>query len=200
MSEVISKREQNRLHRREAIIAVATQSFLELGYAGTSMSTIAAELGGSKGTLWAHFSSKEELFTAVIDEMIAADAVAIDQVLTQSRYTRPSLREFCMLFISKLMKPESVKLFRMVIAEGERFPVLADSLAERGPIRMMNHLTDYLGTAMPLDQAKVMARIILVSIVGYRTNVLMFDRRFDYETPEEFINALLDHLPLPDQA
>lgn len=198
MSEVISKREQNRLQRRESIIAVATRSFLELGYAGTSMSTIAAELGGSKGTLWAHFSSKEELFTAVIDELIAADADAIDQVLTQSRYTRPSLREFCMLFMSKLMKPESVKLFRMVIAEGERFPVLADSLAERGPVRMMNHLTDYLGTAMPVPQAKMMARIILVSIIGYRTNVLMFDQRFDYETPEEFITALLDHLPLPE--
>ena len=38
--------------RREAILDVASDVFLEEGYANASMSTIAARLGGSKGTLY----------------------------------------------------------------------------------------------------------------------------------------------------
>ena len=52
---------------REAIILdVARDCFLAEGYAATSMSTIAARLGGSKGTLYNYFKNKEDLFAAVV--------------------------------------------------------------------------------------------------------------------------------------
>src|SRR6201989_2734894 len=54
--------------RREAIMEVAREVFVEEGYAAASMSTIAARLGGSKGTLYNYFKSKEELFEAYIRE------------------------------------------------------------------------------------------------------------------------------------
>ena len=44
------------------IIAVAREHFFEKGFEGASMSAIAAQLGGSKRTLWSYFPSKEELF------------------------------------------------------------------------------------------------------------------------------------------
>jgi AcrR family transcriptional regulator len=50
--------------KRDTIIEVARQVFFEEGYAAASMSTIAARLGGSKGTLYNYFKSKEELFEA----------------------------------------------------------------------------------------------------------------------------------------
>jgi AcrR family transcriptional regulator len=52
--------------RRERIIQVARSVFFEVGYAGASMSLISQRLGGSKATLYAYFSSKEELFAAII--------------------------------------------------------------------------------------------------------------------------------------
>ena len=54
--------------KRRAIIAVAREAFLARGYAATSMSEIAANLGGSKGTLYNYFRSKEELFGAFMVE------------------------------------------------------------------------------------------------------------------------------------
>ena len=54
--------------RRRAIIEVARQVFTELGFETTSMSQIAARVGGSKATLYNYFSSKDELFAAVIEE------------------------------------------------------------------------------------------------------------------------------------
>ena len=51
----LSRRELSRRSRREAILEVAARSFFAHGYAATSMSSIAGELGGSKGTLWTYF-------------------------------------------------------------------------------------------------------------------------------------------------
>src|SRR5271170_7231779 len=83
--------------RREAILEVARQVFFEEGYAAASMSTIAARLGGSKGTLYNYFKSKEELFAAYIRETCArmggsvfdlpdpatgADAADVERTLT----------------------------------------------------------------------------------------------------------------------
>ena len=66
MSEPVLK--DRRDQRREAILEVAREVFTEEGYAAASMSTIAARLGGSKGTLYNYFKSKEELFGAYVRE------------------------------------------------------------------------------------------------------------------------------------
>jgi len=44
------RREARKADRRRAILEVAERSFRERGFADTSMSTIAAELGGSNTT------------------------------------------------------------------------------------------------------------------------------------------------------
>src|ERR1700691_2329411 len=54
--------------KRDAILRIALESFLTDGYAATSMSSIAAKVGGSKATLYNYFCSKEELFSTVIGE------------------------------------------------------------------------------------------------------------------------------------
>src|SRR5262245_35792992 len=63
--------------RREGILQVAGEVFLETGYAAASMSTIAARLGGSKGTLYSYFTSKSELFAAVMTDACLANSEAM---------------------------------------------------------------------------------------------------------------------------
>src|SRR6185503_592547 len=53
--------------KRHDIIRIAAELFDELGYERTSMSAIAARVGGSKATLYSHFASKEDLLRAVLD-------------------------------------------------------------------------------------------------------------------------------------
>ena len=55
--------------RRSAIMDCAEDIFLEEGFQAASMSAIAARLGGSKGTLYNYFESKEELYAAVIERL-----------------------------------------------------------------------------------------------------------------------------------
>jgi AcrR family transcriptional regulator len=76
--------------RRQAIMQIARDIFLEEGYAAASMSAIAARLGGSKGTLYNYFASKEELFKAVIQDWRWTAAVSPTGCASWACATRPS--------------------------------------------------------------------------------------------------------------
>jgi AcrR family transcriptional regulator len=60
---------------RLSIITTATRLFATLGYEAASTEVVLRECGVSRGALYHHFSSKEALFTAVLEateEMVAA--------------------------------------------------------------------------------------------------------------------------------
>ena len=52
--------------RRDLIIDVAEQSFIENGYENTNVDQIALDAGYTKASIYNYFDSKEDLFTAVI--------------------------------------------------------------------------------------------------------------------------------------
>ena len=56
---------------KERILAAALESFAQKGYAGTNLRELAASLGMGKSSLYRHFASKEELWNALLDRMIA---------------------------------------------------------------------------------------------------------------------------------
>ena len=60
--------------KRQEIVRVAAELFEQLGYERTSMSAIAARVGGSKATLYGYFASKEDLLRAVLDHDVSEEA------------------------------------------------------------------------------------------------------------------------------
>ena len=68
---------------RVVIIRAAAETFDRFGYAGTSLSDITASAGLTKGSLYFHFTSKEDLARAVIEEQHARAMVLTDQLLEQ---------------------------------------------------------------------------------------------------------------------
>jgi AcrR family transcriptional regulator len=59
-------REEKKNHTREQILFAAAACFTEQGYSGCSISDIVEKAGVSKGALYVHFKSKEELFKEMI--------------------------------------------------------------------------------------------------------------------------------------
>ncbi len=137
--------------KREAIVDVARQVFFEEGYAAASMSSIAARLGGSKGTLYNYFKSKEALFEAYIEHACgqwrawvfdlpdddAAGGADIEAVLTD-------LGE---RFLGHLVTESAIRLLQLVIAEAQRAPELAHIFYDAGPGGGIARLTAYLEAA-----------------------------------------------------
>lgn len=56
---------------KERILTAALEMFSQRGYAGTNIRELAASLGMGKSSMYRHFESKEALWDALLDEMIA---------------------------------------------------------------------------------------------------------------------------------
>src|SRR5918993_5421961 len=67
--------------RPRDIIAAALSVFTEKGFAGARMEEIARRAGLSKGTLYLYFETKEDMFRAVVREVVVPN-VAVLQAAT----------------------------------------------------------------------------------------------------------------------
>jgi AcrR family transcriptional regulator len=134
--------------RREAIIAVARQVFMEEGYAAASMSTIAARVGGSKGTLYNHFRSKAELFGAVISGQCVRDQAVIFDMVADQADIAAALTSLGRRFVRLLLSDDVLTLHRIVVAESIRFPEIGEALFDAGPRRGKEKLAALFVLAM----------------------------------------------------
>ena len=55
---------------KERILAAALEMFSQKGYAGTNIRELTASLGLVKSSMYKHFSSKEEIWNTLLDELI----------------------------------------------------------------------------------------------------------------------------------
>ena len=56
---------------KERILAAALEMFSQKGYDGTNIRELTASLGMVKSSMYKHFESKEDIWNALLDEMIA---------------------------------------------------------------------------------------------------------------------------------
>lgn len=134
--------------KRGAFVDTARTMFFAQGYAGTSMSAIAAKVGGSKTTLWSYFPSKEALFAAVVDDLVERYGRALDLSFDGDLDVPDTLRVFGAGMMGIVMSPPVLALHRLVIGEASRFPELGALFHERGPGRGKAKLAAWLAGAM----------------------------------------------------
>jgi TetR/AcrR family transcriptional regulator, mexJK operon transcriptional repressor len=164
------KREVRKEERRLAILEVAKRTFLESGYSATSMSAISAEMGGSKGTLWSYFPSKEELFAAVLDHATTSYRQQLGDLLKPSADLNATVFAFCRSFIAKITSPEAMRLHRLVAAESGRFPEVGEIFFRRAPQPTQQLLAAFFAGQMdaghmrrddPLAAARVLSSLCM---------------------------------------
>jgi len=119
--------------RRSEILDVAGEIFLEQGYAAASMSAIAARLGGSKGTLYNYFTSKEELFRAYVERQCALSAETIFGGDIESSDIAALLTDLGFRYLTRLTSDDKMRHLRTVIAEAGRNPEIGAMFFETGP-------------------------------------------------------------------
>jgi AcrR family transcriptional regulator len=130
--------------RRSHILKVARDAFIEEGFAATSMSTIAARVGGSKATLYKYFPSKEQLFEDMMAESCAAVLEALLKPELPHDDVRALLRACGSRFLSALFTPDALSIIRLIYAEGVRFPEVARTFFENGPDFVSQELAKHL--------------------------------------------------------
>ena len=127
---MLSKAKRDKDARRDAILDVAEQVFLEQGFAAASMSEIAARLGGSKGTLYNYFKSKDELFEAYVLRRCALNLDEIYVVRAEGESVRDLLMRLGRNYLRRVLSDDNLSHFRLIIAEAERSPEIGRAFYE----------------------------------------------------------------------
>lgn len=134
--------------KSQKILAAAKKLFTESGYGATSMDAVTTSAGVSKATVYAHFTSKEKLFAAMVGQECQrllrqlaipqdVDDLAVDLALTR----------IARAFVQAVLEPSILAIFRVVIAEAPRFPELGAIFYDSGPGVTVDGLTQYLQKA-----------------------------------------------------
>jgi len=120
--------------KRASILDAARPILLRDGLGGTTLDRVAAEGGIAKMTLYRHFPSKEALFEGLVTSMCESIRQGLENAPRagddQPAATRLSneLRGFT----SALIEPNALALYRLIVAEGWRFPGLARAFDQSG--------------------------------------------------------------------
>lgn len=177
--------------RREALLEIASQVFLEKGFARTSMAEIAQREGASKATLYGYFPSKEILFLAVAQaegEKHMDAAVADMTAQNMAGKLKPALTRFSEALVNFLASDAACATHRMVIAEAGHSDI-GRLFYEAGPKRGMTIIADVLKAAMGRGELRRTDAWIAAQHLGGLINAEIQHRWFDPEvrppTPAE---------------
>ncbi len=123
------------LKKRQAILDVAKDLFLKLGYEGTNMDAIAKQASVSKLTVYNHFNDKAQLFAAAI-EMVC------EQHLPKQYYqldAKSNIKDVLYLlgchFLHMLYSAEAIKLKQLMSSLASTNIALVHSFYYAGPDR-----------------------------------------------------------------
>jgi len=135
MSEIIES-------KRHAIVQAATQLFLTHNYRSVSMDKIAHTAPVSKATLYNHFTSKNELFAAVVSEICTSLLQTI--TLSEDDDAEQTLQKIAASFVDLLYSADGLAMYRLVIAESHEFPELGLMVYDNGAKLALTQLENYL--------------------------------------------------------
>src|SRR6185437_5185881 len=118
-------RAERAAERRSAIVAAAMEEFAARGFAATRIDDIARRAGVAKGTIYLHFKDKESMFEELIRTAIVPLVVRL-HAPPPSGSIRDALEAFARVFIQEIATTRRGDIVRLIIAEGPRFPAIAD--------------------------------------------------------------------------
>lgn len=133
------------------------------------MDGVAAAAAVSKQTVYTHFPSKEALFAdlvlgnaARVDEFL----LRIDDLIDAGRDLESGLETLARTYLGFVIRPEAVRLRRLVLAEAVRFPELARTYYERVPERVYAALARALQRRLRLDDPVLAAHHLVWLVLG----------------------------------
>jgi len=113
--------------RPQEITEAAFSVFAEKGYASARVDDVAKRAGISKGLMYLYFKTKEELFKAVVKNVVIR---RVDALLVAVRETELSSEDFIrgplLDFLKRVPGSPVAIVIRLLISEGQRHPDLVD--------------------------------------------------------------------------
>jgi TetR/AcrR family transcriptional regulator, mexJK operon transcriptional repressor len=176
--------------KRLAILEAGRAVFVRNGYGRASMDEIAAVAKVSKQTVYKHFADKENLFTEIITGDMDQRSEELMGALTDSEDADGDLRQLARSHIASIVKPEVMRVRRMVIGEADRFPKLARAWSQMGIDRGLAKLAERFAELARRGGLRVEDPVLAAQhfnwlILSIPMNIAMFDPDAEF-TRDEF--------------
>lgn len=192
-----SSRALRAAERREAIIGAALDEFIARGFAATRLDDVAKRAGVAKGTIYLHFTDKEALFQELVRTALVPLAGRLMALPLAGGSARAILESFAENFVREVALTRRGDIVRLIIAEGPRFPSLAEfyyhEVVERG-IAGMRKLIEY-GIARGEIKNEALARFPQI-VVAPAMVAVIWQGLFGKHAPLDAMAMLKVHLDL----
>lgn len=128
--------QRRKAERPAEIAAAALTCFAERGFAATRLDDVASRAGVTKGTLYLYFPNKEELFKAVVRQVVVPNLTRSEEIVERSREPTPAVLAQLIANWSQVMATPASAIPKIVLAEAGNFPDIArfylDEVVHRG--------------------------------------------------------------------
>jgi TetR/AcrR family transcriptional regulator, mexJK operon transcriptional repressor len=129
--------------KRRDVLGAAAELFLARGYDAVSLDEIIASAGGSKASIYSHFTNKEGVFLASVKSLCDEIQVELSRSEGFLLPLRAALFAIGCDFLDAVLSPRAIALHRLVISESRRFPEIARGWFENGPAQTYHRLTAF---------------------------------------------------------
>ena len=125
-AEPLAKRARRKEARPGELLAAALDLFVEKGFAATRAEEVAKRAGVSKGTLFLYFSSKEELFKAVVRDSVSGRYPEWRSEIDAFRGSTADLLHHSMFtWWARYGATKASGISKLIMSEASNFPELA---------------------------------------------------------------------------
>ncbi len=183
---------------RAAILRAARPIMLRDGLGGTTLDRVAAEGGIAKMTLYRHFPSKEALFEGLVTATSESMREGLENTPKPDTDipTANRLAAELRAFISALIEPDGLALYRLIVADGWRFPELARVFERSGMRVVRRRIAELLETGgVPADQSRQVAAELVALALGdaYQRAILGIAEEGDGEAFARQIDVAVEY-------
>jgi AcrR family transcriptional regulator len=113
--------------RRQAILKAALAEFAAHGFEAARLDDVAARAGVAKGTLYLYFHDKQALFEALVRDAVSPLLEHMGRIAAAPDIPPlQAIETFFALFQAEVLGTERKLLLRLIMAEGPRFPAIAE--------------------------------------------------------------------------
>ena len=192
-----SSRAERAAERRQAIIDAALDEFIARGFAATRLDDVARRAGVAKGTIYLHFKDKESMFEELIRTAIVPLLGRLGAPPAPGGSVRDALEGFAHMFIQEVATTRRGDIVRLIVAEGPRFPAIADfyyrEVISRGLVAMraLIELAIARGEIRQPELARFPQIVVAPAIVA-----VIWKSLFERHSPLDAIEMLRVHLDL----
>ena len=139
----------------DQVLEGARKIFMSDGFEGASVDDIARSAGVSKATLYSYFPDKRMLFMEVARTECVRQAEQAVERIDMSMPVKAVLTEAAWQIVNFVTSDFGQRVFRLCVAESDRFPELGREFYQSGPANVRARLIEFMNVGIARGELRI---------------------------------------------